>query len=367
MRGFLTTCALLLSLPSIALAQAVPCESLEREYRECRVSSAGVIRMTYEMSDNRCIEGATWGTKMDGVVWVTRGCRGMFTTDNNFVKGPRGDNRVVCESETGAYTVCPANTAAGVALSRQLGMKPCVEESTWGYDREKSQIWVDNGCRGEFILGPSVRTEVETPALNGVVVCQSLDGNRVQCKADTSQGVQIIRSFNQARCGFGREWGYDRKGVWVTNGCRAAFAVRGNPKATIASIVCESNGDARNECVAETHFGVALVRQLSESECVLDKTWGFDNDGIWVSNGCRAQFALGGYRLPSDAVPPSATKVICDSLDGKRNVCAADTARGVGLVRQLGETDCVLNRTWGYDGSAIWVSDGCNAEFAVGR
>lgn len=364
MRALLVTLILLPS--SIALAQTVPCESPDGAYRECRVSSSGIVRMTYEMSMNRCIEGISWGTKEGGVVWVSRGCRGMFTTDDNFGHGPRGDNRVICESVTDAYTVCPANTQAGVALEHQISAKPCVEEMTWGYDKEKNQIWVDDGCRGEFILGPAKSTPPQ-PTLGGVVVCQSLDGSKVQCKADTSAGVQIIRSFNDARCGYGREWGYDRKGVWVSNGCRAAFAVRGNPKTAVASVVCESNDGARNVCGAETHFGVAMVRQMSESECVLDKSWGFDRDGIWVSNGCRAQFALGGYRLSAEAVPQTASKVICDSLDGKRNVCAADTTRGVGLVRQLGDIDCVLNRTWGYTGDAIWVADGCHAEFAVGR
>src|SRR5947199_5849049 len=201
MRGFLVAGALLLSFSTIASAQSVPCESLEGGYRECRVSSSGVIRMTYEMSTNRCIEGVTWGTKMDGVAWVTRGCRGMFTTDDTFGRGPRGDNRVVCESTTGSYTVCPANTTAGVALTRQLSIKPCVEEMSWGYEREKNQIWVDEGCRGEFILGPTVKSKIEPPTLNGVVVCQSLDFRKVECKADTSAGVQIIRSFNEAQCG----------------------------------------------------------------------------------------------------------------------------------------------------------------------
>jgi len=46
MRGFLVAGALLLSLSPIASAQSVPCESLEGGYRECRVSSSGVIRMT---------------------------------------------------------------------------------------------------------------------------------------------------------------------------------------------------------------------------------------------------------------------------------------------------------------------------------
>jgi hypothetical protein len=366
MRSFLATCAILLAFPALLRAQAVPCESVDGTMRECRVGSAGVIRMTFEMSDNRCIEGVTWGTRMAGVVYVSRGCRAMFTTDDSFGKGPRGENRVICESEKGNYTVCPASTAAGVTLSRQLSTNPCVEESTWGYDREKNQIWVDAGCRAEFILGPAVALG-RPPALDGVVVCQSLDGRRVECKADTSAGVQIIRAFTHDDCGFGKEWGYDRKGVWVTNGCRAAFAVHGSPKPKIATVVCESKDDARQACGAETLFGVALIRQLSESDCVLDKTWGFDRDGVWVTGGCRAQFALGGYRLPASAVPPTALHVICDSLDGKRNMCAADTAHGVGLVRQIGDIDCILNRTWGYDGAGIWVTEGCNAEFAVGR
>ena len=346
--------------------QAVPCESLEGAYRECRVGSSGTIRITFELSDNRCFEGATWGTRYPGVVWVTRGCRATFTTDDSFGRGPRGANRVVCESETGSYTVCPANTASGVTLSRQLGTKACVEEITWGYERQKNQIWVDDGCRAEFILGQAVPAAPQ-PALTGVVTCQSLDGKRLECKADTSAGVQIIRTFNQADCAFGRDWGYDRKGVWVTNGCRAAFAVHAAGKPQLATLICESNESARNACAADTHYGVALIRRFSEAVCKLDESWGFDRDSVWVSNGCRAQFALGGFRLPPDAVPASATHVICDSLDGKRNLCEADTAHGVGLIRQLGDTDCVLNRTWGYGPDGIWVAEGCNAEFAVAR
>jgi hypothetical protein len=39
--------------------------------------------------------------------------------------------------------------------------------------------------------------------------------------------------------------------------------------------------------------GVTLSRQLSDSGCVQGKTWGYDANGIWVSNGCRAEFTLG--------------------------------------------------------------------------
>jgi hypothetical protein len=36
-----------------------------------------------------------------------------------------------------------------------------------------------------------------------------------------------------------------------------------------------------------------LSRQLSDSACIQGKTWGWDRKGVWVSDGCRAEFILG--------------------------------------------------------------------------
>jgi hypothetical protein len=36
--------------------------------------------------------------------------------------------------------------------------------------------------------------------------------------------------------------------------------------------------------------GAELIYQLSRSACIQGSTWGYDNRGIWVSNGCRANF-----------------------------------------------------------------------------
>jgi hypothetical protein len=50
------------------------------------------------------------------------------------------------------------------------------------------------------------------------------DGNRRQfCEADTSGGVRLVRGNNA--CQEGSTWGYDRRGVWVSRGCRAEFQV----------------------------------------------------------------------------------------------------------------------------------------------
>jgi len=59
------------------------------------------------------------------------------------------------------------------------------------------------------------------------------------------------------------------------------------------TITCESRGHDRAYCAVDTRGGVRLVRQLSDARCESGRSWGTDRGGIWVSQGCRAQFAVG--------------------------------------------------------------------------
>ena len=36
------------------------------------------------------------------------------------------------------------------------------------------------------------------------------------------------------------------------------------------------------------------------------------------------------------------------------------------LLRSTGDAPCLLGRSWGYDQTSVWVSDGCSAEFGTG-
>jgi hypothetical protein len=65
------------------------------------------------------------------------------------------------------------------------------------------------------------------------------------------------------------------------------------------------------------------------------------------------------------AQPPRTPQVSCASKPGERTQCPADTSAGVVLVKSTGEAACLLGKTWGYDQTSIWVSDGCSAEFAT--
>src|SRR4051812_40938645 len=58
-------------------------------------------------------------------------------------------------------------------------------------------------------------------------------------------------------------------------------------------------------------------------------------------------------------------RLTCTSPPGGRQQCAADTSSGVILARSVGEAPCLLGKTWGYDDTGVWVTDGCGGEFAV--
>ena len=70
---------------------------------------------------------------------------------------------------------------------------------------------------------PTSSRAAEAPAPR--VECASKPGERMHCPADTSNGVVLAESSGQAPCLLGKTWGYDDQGVWVSDGCGAAFVV----------------------------------------------------------------------------------------------------------------------------------------------
>ena len=64
---------------------------------------------------------------------------------------------------------------------------------------------------------------------------------------------------------------------------------------------------------------------------------------------------------------PDQNRISCESQPGGRQHCPADTSSGVTLVKSTGTTACLLGKTWGYDDTGVWVSEGCGGEFATGE
>ena len=57
-----------------------------------------------------------------------------------------------------------------------------------------------------------------------------------------------------------------------------------------APLVCSSAAGARQVCAGDTSGGVALIRSTGSAACLLGKTWGYDNAGVWVNEGCSGEF-----------------------------------------------------------------------------
>jgi hypothetical protein len=95
---------------------------------------------------------------------------------------------------------------------------------------------------------------------------------------------------------------------------------------------------------------------------------------IWIRRATTAAAALCliAPAAPSRAQAPEGTEgggqgalVTCSSKPGERTQCPANTSRGVALAHSMGESACLLGKTWGYDDQGVWVSDGCTGVFIV--
>jgi hypothetical protein len=211
--------------PIAALADTVTCESLDGQQQVCPMRLDGQTpRLIEKRSDAPCDERRTWGT-FRNAVWVSGGCRAVFTTDRGPVAGGHrpGRDEVTCESEDGRRAECRIDTRDRVRLVRQLSNATCREGSSWGVGR--GVVWVRDGCRAVFAAGRGGSGGGHAGnALPRQVTCESEDHRRVECRIDTRQRVRLVRKISDAACRSGRSWGTARNVVWVSEGCRAVFS-----------------------------------------------------------------------------------------------------------------------------------------------
>jgi hypothetical protein len=109
-----------------------------------------------------------------------------------------------------------------------------------------------------------------------------------------------------------------------------------------------------------------LQRQLSSTPCRLGQNWKYDERGIYVRQGCRAEFRYDGDPGGGGGGGNAGSfQLNCSSDKYRYTVCPADIRGGVRLVRQVSRSDCAHGWTWGTTRDAIWVSEGCRADFLV--
>jgi len=111
-------------------------------------------------------------------------------------------------------------------------------------------------------------------------------------------------------------------------------------------ITCSSDDGRRAYCAADTRGRVRMARQISGSPCEEGSTWGYDERGIWVDRGCRAEFEIlgGGGGIGPPPMQVSGT------IAATPNPCRIERRR----------TDCTTFITWSTQGvtqARVFVTD----------
>ncbi len=241
------------------------------------------------------------------------------------------------------------------------------------FNGSPDQMWrIDPGKDGNAMLISRSNMAVDVP--------DGTDKNGTRLQIYEANGDANQRFTFQSVGGRGGSWGrgtrrggdFGRQNQYPNQYPNQAPNQYPNQAPNQGTVVCASNNGERVYCGADTRNGVVLTRQISGTECRQGSTWGFDNRGIWVDRGCRAEFTVGGaYGNGNYGNRPlddryRAQTITCASDDGRRNYCQVDL-RGstVRMTRQINGSQCREGRTWGTDQRGIWVDRGCRAEFVV--
>lgn len=160
-----------------------------------------------------------------------------------------------------------------------------------------------------------------------IVRCESIEKRIAYCEvaATTRDGVHLVSQLSDASCVEGRSWGYERGRIWVDRGCAGEFGVGGAARYSDGRgggrgdygrerdrrerdrydddrpyqgrgrelVACESKDNRRRYCAADLRGRrVAVYQNISRIPCEEGRNWGFDDGGVWVDGGCRAEFGI---------------------------------------------------------------------------
>ena len=194
------------ALPNETRADTITCESHNNHQKQCRINTRGGVTLQTQLSKSPCRLHSTWGYN-DRFVWVSNGCRGIFRVGSD---GYRSDDHD--HVDKGAAAV------AGIALIA-LGAAAAHEAHEDHEDRNYDDHYEYEYDRDHY-------NRHHEQHYVDKVTCSSDGGRYTYCGARINHGhVRILRQHSKSGCRFNEDWGYDRRGIWVENGCRATFEI----------------------------------------------------------------------------------------------------------------------------------------------
>jgi hypothetical protein len=201
----------------------------------------------------------------------------------------------------------PFSVVAALALSSSAALTATAQTASLATLVDTAAV---SQYGGDWRPGPDWDRDID-------VRCASGGYNYNMCQVDTGRGsrVWLARQISKTPCVEGRNWGWNRAGVWVDGGCEGVFRIQrrwsGGPPGpgpgpgpgpwqpgpgwdASINVRCASGGYNYNLCQVDTGRGsrVFVSRQISKTPCVEGRTWGWNRAGVWVDAGCEAIFTI---------------------------------------------------------------------------
>lgn len=213
-----------------------------------------------------------------------------------------------------------------VTLMRQLGVDPCLKDVSYGFNPDKTGMYVKNKCRGIFLYDNKIGV---CSSDGGIKICpfdKLVDGNdgTLMGFSNPTTSLQLIKDLSNGKCGSGdsKKYGIDGYNMYVTDGCQGWFRL-----GTMTGL-CNSRDNAKTLCPigqtirrGDVTEGLAVKKLIYQGIngyirpglCEFDQTnqtMGFeDENNIYVKDNCGGKFNFGTYY--SGQCSPSQNKKIC--------------------------------------------------------
>ena len=270
------------------------------------------IKLSKELSRNKC--RGNWGYDYYGV-WVVNGCRARFTTDryqSHWGNGYNKDDIIRCESYRSGKKTCPIKRNfknVKVKLVHQLSAKSC--RNNWGHNNR--DIWVNNGCKADFrVETKSLRPNHAQGQSSNELTCFSKEYRKKYCDIPRLRDVKLIEVLSKTKRNCNQNnWGYDNRGIWVDNNCKARFRYtqkggnsggwQGNNHndnsiherpGDSRTLKCKSRSRGKKICATNVRKA-NLIRAISKGKYPCKGNWGIDRRGdLYVKNNCYAEFKV---------------------------------------------------------------------------
>lgn len=112
--------------------------------------------------------------------------------------------------------------------------------------------------------------------------------------------------------------------------------------AEMTTVSCAAPAEGRQYCSANTSAGILMTRDLGDAACLLGKTWGYDDRGVWVKDGCNAEFAVAATADPSGPQ-------VAEGLTEQTGSGEAEQQKGLlATLEAAHEAAPEPNETWGH-------------------